>query len=102
MCGGASRRLTRTNSSCTASASSVPNGRISIPPSIRAGPSVHPRAADLGAAHDAAEGAGVVDREMLAAAVVPECDRSRLPAEAAGELRTMAVLQKEVEQRLAL
>src|SRR5215831_17232360 len=57
---------------------------------------------DLGAAHDATEAAGVVDCQMLAGPVVPEGDGPRLPAEAAGELGPMPMLQQIVEQRPAL
>src|SRR5215475_14265314 len=60
------------------------------------------RATDLGAAHQAAEGAGVVNGEVLAAAVVPEGDRTGLPAEATGELGAMTVLDEIVEERTAL
>src|SRR5262245_26328608 len=54
------------------------------------------------AMHDAPEPVVVVDRVMLGAAVVPECQRARLPAEAAGELRLYLVAKQEVEQRGAL
>src|SRR5438045_6157638 len=64
--------------------------------------STHGPAGDLRAAHDAAERAGVVDGEVLADAVVPEGDRACLPAEAAGELGPVAVLEQISEQRLAL
>src|SRR5262249_58480939 len=56
----------------------------------------------VGAAHGATEAAGVVDCQMLAGAVVPEGDRPRLPAEAAGELGAVPMLQQIVEQRPAL
>ena len=62
----------------------------------------NPGAADLDAAHQAAERAGVAERDVLGAAVVPEGDRALLPAEAEGEFRPVAVLEQEVEQRLAL
>src|SRR5262245_2908377 len=58
--------------------------------------------ADLGAPHHAPEPAGVVDGEVLAAAVVPEGDGARLPAEAAGELWPVPVLQEIVEERPTL
>src|SRR5436190_2302811 len=64
--------------------------------------STHGPAGDLRAAHDAAERAGVVDGEVLADAVVPKGDRARLPAEAAGELGPVSVLEQIAEQRLAL
>src|SRR5689334_11439595 len=57
---------------------------------------------DLHPAHDAAKWTGVVDRDVLDAAIVPERHRAGLPAEAAGKLRPMAVLEQIVEQRLAL
>ena len=57
---------------------------------------------DLDAAHQAAERAGVAQRDVLGAAIVPEGDRALLPAEAEGEFRPVAVLEQEVEQRLAL
>src|SRR5689334_23160822 len=58
-------------------------------------------AADLRAAHDAAIRAGVVDGQVLGAAVVPERDGAVRPAEAAGELRPVAVLQKILQKRAA-
>src|SRR5262245_62542935 len=57
---------------------------------------------ELGAAHDATEAAGVVDCQMLAGAVVPEGDGPRLPAEPAGELGAVPMLQQIVEQRAAV
>src|SRR6185436_13841767 len=60
------------------------------------------RAADLRAAHHAPEGSGVVDGEVLAAAIVPKGDRSLLPAEATGEFGAVAVLEQIVQQRPAL
>src|SRR5579859_889428 len=64
--------------------------------------SVNGVAADLRAAHDAAERASIVHRQMLGAAIVPECDGAIRPAEAAGELRPMAVFQQIFQQWPAL
>src|SRR5213075_1920636 len=58
----------------------------------------HARAADLDAAHQAAERAGVAQRDVLGAAIVPEGDRAVLPAEAEGEFRPVAMLEQKVEQ----
>src|SRR6185369_10186094 len=58
--------------------------------------------ADLDATHQAAKRPGVAQRDVLGAAIVPEGDRSLLPAEAEGEFRPVAVLEQEIEQRLAL
>src|SRR6185503_18591177 len=55
----------------------------------------HAGAADLDAAHQAAERAGVAERDVLGAAIVPEGDRALLPAEAKGEFRPVTVLQKK-------
>src|SRR5690242_17039383 len=43
------------------------------------------------AVHDAAIAVVIVDRVVLRATVVPECDRADFPAEAAGEFRTLLV-----------
>src|SRR5262245_37176741 len=58
--------------------------------------------ADLDASQQAAERAGVAERDVLGAAIVPERDRALVPAVAEGELRPVAVLEQEVEQRPAL
>src|SRR5688572_15843375 len=57
---------------------------------------------DLHAPHEAAEGARIIDGEVLDAAIVPEGDGALLPAEAARELGAVAVLEQEIEERLAL
>src|SRR5690349_1945814 len=57
---------------------------------------------DLQSAHDASRSSGVVDRDVLRAAVVPECDRPVAPPEAARELGTMRVPAQVLEQRRAL
>src|SRR5438067_9885421 len=44
----------------------------------------------------------VVDRRVLRAAVVPDGERSRLPAHAASEFRARLVCLQELDQRLAL
>src|SRR4029453_10517262 len=59
-------------------------------------------AADLDAPHDAGERAGIAERDVLGAAVVPEGDRALLVAEAESEFRPVAVLEQEIEQGLAL
>src|SRR5581483_2698909 len=76
--------------------------QLLVPPPAAPVRSVQRPAGNLRAAHDAAEGAGVVDGEVLAGPVVPESDRALLPAEAAGELGPVAVVEQVVEQRPAL
>src|SRR6516162_262955 len=61
-----------------------------------------PVAAEGDAVHDAALALVVVDRVMLGAAIVPERDRADLPAEAAGEFRTLVVREQILQQRCAL
>src|SRR5579872_1052047 len=56
-------------------------------------------AGELRPAHHPAVGAGVVDRQVLDRAVVPECHRAFFPAEAAGEFGAVAVLEEVIEQR---
>jgi len=51
----------------------------------------HLPAGDLHAAHMAEVRTGVVDRDMVHAAIVPERDRTVMPTEIAGELRPLAV-----------
>src|SRR5262245_45961380 len=57
---------------------------------------------DLHTPHEAAEGAGVLDRQVLHAAVVPEGHRTVGPVEAAGELWAVAMLEQEAQERAAL
>src|SRR5262245_56140329 len=57
---------------------------------------------DLHAPHEAAEGAGVLDRQVLHAAVVPEGHGAVGPAEAAGELRAVTLFEQEPQERAAL
>src|SRR5688572_5715754 len=52
--------------------------------------------------HAAALAVIVVDRAVLRAAVVPDGERSRRPAHAAGEFRTRLVRLQEVDERAAL
>src|SRR5215468_1884431 len=59
-------------------------------------------AGDLHAAHQTPESARVVHGQVLGAAVVPESQGARRPAEAAGELGPVTLLEQEIEQRLAL
>src|SRR5215471_4602263 len=61
-----------------------------------------PVAGEGDAVHDAALALVVVDRVMLGAAIVPERDRADLPAEAAGEFRTLVVREQILQQRCAL
>src|ERR1700687_107702 len=65
-------------------------------------PSDRPVAVDRDAVHHAALPVIVVERVMLDAAIVPERDRIRFPAEAAGEFRPHRMLPQEVQQRPAL
>src|SRR5215469_5897322 len=44
----------------------------------------------------------VVDREVLATAIVPDRDRALFPADAGGEFRPRAMRLQEIDQRLAL
>src|SRR5262245_32368777 len=57
---------------------------------------------DLHASHETPERAGVLDRQVLHAAVVPEGHGAVGPAEAAGELRAVAMLEQEAQERAAL
>ena len=52
--------------------------------------------------HDAPESMIVVHRVVLSAAVVPERERARLPAKAAGEFRPDLMLEEKLEQGPAL
>src|ERR1700719_4906492 len=54
--------------------------------------------ADRQAPQDASLAVIIVDREMLATAVVPDADRAPLPAQAGGEFRPGAVRLQEVDQ----
>src|SRR5687768_17193712 len=57
--------------------------------------------ADGQAAHAPALAVVVVDRVVLRAAVVPDGERARLPAHAAGELGPRLVRLEEVDERTA-
>src|SRR3954453_9144835 len=64
--------------------------------------SARPIAGEGDTVHDAAISMIVVDRIVLGRAVVPEGERSRRPAEAAGEFRPHLVVEEEIEQWRAL
>src|SRR5690242_13058779 len=57
---------------------------------------------DGDAMHDPLLAVVIVDRVMLDAAIVPECDCVRAPSEAAGEFRLCRMAIEEIEQRRAL
>src|SRR5205823_9459990 len=79
---------------------------IAAPVRHRAGPFpaslVRPVAGDLHPAHQPAERPGIVYREVLDRAVVPERHRAVPPAEAAGEFGPVAMVEQIVEQGPAL
>src|SRR5256885_6737933 len=64
--------------------------------------SARPIAGEGDAVHDAALSMIVVDRIVQGGAIVPEGERARRPAEAAGEFRPHLMTEKEIEQRRAL
>src|SRR5690242_14016669 len=66
-----------------------------------AGCSDRSRAGNLRAPHEAPEGSRIMDREMLAAAIIPESDRAGLPAKTTRKLGAMSVLEQILEQRPA-
>src|SRR5438132_1103415 len=101
---GTTNRMTTSPTAGAAASSASRRSRVAsrAPPLIGAAASYRAVALGGDAVHDASMTVIVVDRVVLDAAVVPQQQRPRVPAEAAGELRPYRVLPQIFEQSAAL